>query len=545
MNLPLVDLSVIVAYLLSMAVMGLWFSRRNKDTEQYFVGGRSFAGWVVGLSLVGTSISSVTFLAFPADAFKTAWLRYLPSLGLPLAVMIAAIFVLPIYRNMRLTSAYEYLEYRFGPSVRVYGAAAFVISQLFRLSIILYLVSLLMHEMTGLNLTACIIACGVFVAFYTVIGGIDAVIWTDVIQTIVLALGGVLCIAVIIGKLPGGLGQIFDVARADHKLAIAELRSDGTMQPVGWSISLTGKTGTMLILYGVIGFLTEYLGSQNTVQRYAAAKSMKEARKAMTVCALASVPIWAFYMFLGTSLYVFFKQFPTTAAAEMLDGTRKAEQVLPYFIIHYLPTGVTGLVIAAAVAAAMSSLDSSINSISAVGVTDLYKRHIAEAKSDRHYLQVAWILATAAGIAMIGGALILAEVDAKTLQDVATVIASLLSAGLLGMYLLGFFTRRGDARAVWVGIACTVVFTAWTVVAAHQPDLLPDALAVPFDLYYTGIVGNAIMFIMGYLVGILLPGSSVSKDHLTVWGRGEVSLGLQPAHTANHENTTSIVEAAP
>lgn len=518
MPLTTLDIVVLVGYMLAMALMGVYFSRHNNDTEQYFVGGRSFSGWVIGLSLVGTSISSVTFLAYPADAFKTAWLRFLPALGLPVAVLIAAVFFLPIFRDRKMTSAYEYLEYRFGPSVRVYGALTFVVAQIFRLSTVLYLASLLVHEITDWDMTFCIVACGIFVAFYTIIGGIDAVIWTDVIQTIVLTLGGVICVAVIIYKLPGGFWQIIEVAMADNKLAIAEMQADGSMKPVGWGLSLTSKTGTMMLICGLVGYLTEYSASQNTVQRYAAAKSTKEARKAMFVCAVASVPIWAFYMFLGTSLYVFFQVFPTIEATEMLNGVRKAEQVLPYFIIHYLPSGVAGVVIAAAVAAAMSSLDSSINAISAVGVTDLYKRHIAKDKNDKHYLHVAWLLASLAGVAMIFGALVLTKTDAKTLQDVVTVITSLLISGLFGMYSLGFFTRRGDARAVWIGIICTAVFTFWTVVAAQRPELLPESLRVPFDLYYTGIIGNLVMFIVGFSVGSLLPSSNKrSLDRLTVW----------------------------
>lgn len=518
MELSGLDIVVLVSYMLAIACMGLYFSRRNTDTEQYFVGGRSFSGWVVGLSLVGTSISSITFLAYPADAFKTAWLRFLPALGLPVAVLLTSVYVLPIYRNLRMTSAYEYLEYRFGPSVRVYGALAFIFAQVVRLSIILYMVSLLVFEITGWNLTLCIVLCGVFVAFYTIVGGIDAVIWTDVIQTVVLVFGGILCLGVIVYQLPGGFGEIFSVAIADHKLAIAELQPDGSLQPVGWGLSLSGKTGTMMLLCGIFVYLTEYTSSQNAVQRYAAAKSTHEARKAMIVCVIASVPIWAFYMFLGTALYVFFKQYPVPEVTEMLTGERKAEQVLPFFILHYLPSGLTGLVIAAASAAAMSSLDSSINAISAVGVTDLYKRLFVKDRSDQHYLHVAWVLATIAGVLMILGAIFLASTEIRTLQDIATIVVSLMGAGLFGMYALGLFTRRGDARAVWIGIACTVLFTAWTVVAARNPELLPEMLNVPFDLYYTGLIGNLVMFVIGFLASTLLPScTDRSLDNLTVW----------------------------
>ena len=150
MELHWLDFTALAAYLGILVVMGLYFSRKNTNTEEYFVGGRSFSGWVIGLSMVGTSISSVTFLAFPADAFKTAWLRILPGFTLPLAILIAAYFFLPFYRRTKIISAYEYLENRFGSSVRTYGAITFMIGQLVRISIILYLLSLLMHEITGL-----------------------------------------------------------------------------------------------------------------------------------------------------------------------------------------------------------------------------------------------------------------------------------------------------------------------------------------------------------------------------------------------------------
>jgi SSS family solute:Na+ symporter len=236
----------------------------------------------------------------------------------------------------------------------------------------------------------------------------------------------------------------------------------------------------------------------------------------MFICAFASLPIWAFYMFLGTALFVFFQQFPTPQAAAMLAGESKAEQVFPFFIIHHLSPGLTGLVIAAALAAAMSSLDSSINAITTVTIVDIYRRHVAKERDDRHYLRVAWVLATATACFMILGAILLARADTKTLQDTGTILASLLGAGLLGMYLLGFLTTRGDARAVWSGIACTVAFTGWTLMPAKW---LPKGLHVPFDLYYASIIGNAIMFVVGYAAACWIFPSRRSLPDLTVWTR--------------------------
>ncbi len=514
MSLHWLDITALLIYLFGMLGMGFYFSRKNTSTEEYFVGGRSFAGWVIGLSLVGTSISSISFLAYPGDAFKTAWLRYLPNLMLPLAIVIAAYLFLPFFRRGKITSAYQYLEHRFGPSIRVYGAVAFITGQLVRISIILYLLSLLMQEMTGLDATTCIVISGLFVALYTIIGGIDAVIWTDVVQTVVLVFGGIFCLWVVVSELPGGFAQIFEVASREGKFAFAELK-EGTLQPVSWDISLLDKTGTMMLLLGLTVWLTEYCANQNTVQRYCAAKSTKEARKAMWVAVCSSLPIWAFFMFLGTSLFVFFQEFPTLEATEMLNGERKAEAILPYFITNYLPPGLVGLVIAAAGAAAMSSLDSSINAISTVTIVDIYRRHLNKGKEDKHYLKAAWVVATITAVFMISGAIYLAHAETKTLQDTATVLVSLLGGGLLGMYLLGFFTRKGDARSVWVGIIFTMVFTAWTILAKN--GLVPESLSVPFDLYYTGIIGNLLMFVMGYGVATFLPRKEKDLKQLTVW----------------------------
>lgn len=499
MNLSTWDTLALAVYLGGMALMGFYFSRKNTNTEEYFVGGRAFSGWIIGLSLVGTSISSITFLAYPGDAFKTAWLRYLPNLMLPIAVLIAAYGFLPFFRRNKATTAYEFLEERFGPSIRIYAALAFIVAQLVRVSIILYLLSLMIHEISGLSPIACILIGGIFVALYTILGGIDAVIWTDVIQTIVLALGGILCLWIIVDAIPGGMSQIIDIANEHNKLSFSDW-SSGEAKPVDWGFSLQHKTGLMMLLIGLTAWLTEYSSNQNTVQRFAASRTTEEARKGMFICALFSLPIWAFYMFLGTALFAFFQVFPAGEATAMLNGEQKAEQILPFFMINHLPPGLLGLVIAAALAAAMSSLDSSINAISTVSIVDLYKRHLKPEQDDKHYLKAAWVIATAASVFMIGGAIILQEAETKTLQDTATILASLMSGGLLGLYLMGFFTKKlgtpGEVKGVWVGILCTLAFTAWTILS--KKGLLPEALQFPFDLYYTGLFGNIIMFVIGY-----------------------------------------------
>ena len=500
--MSLADGLVLGGYLLGILLLGVYFSRRTHSTDDYFVGGRNYRGWVIGLSLVGTSISSVTFLAYPADAYKTAWLRYLPNLMLPVAIFFAAKYFLPVFRRGNTVTAYEFLESRFGPSVRVYGAATFVVAQLVRVSTILYLISLLLFEISGLDPVWCIVLAGIFVAVYTVAGGIEAVIWTDVVQTLVLLFGGLACLWVIVDLLPGGLGQVFTTAAEHGKLGFSEWRN-GELEPVSWDISLLSKTGTMMLVLGLVNWLTEYSSNQNTVQRYCAAKSEQEARRGMWVCALSSLPIWAFYMFLGTALFVFYQQFPATEAAEMLDGARKAEQILPFFILNELPPGLVGLVLAAALAAAMSSLDSSINAISAVSVVDIYRRHLNGEASDRHYLNVARGVAVAVSGVMILGAIAFYFADTKTLQDALTILVALLGGGLLSLYLFGFFSRRGGAQHAWLGIGVTMLFTGWVILAKN--GWFFSAEHMPFDLYYTAIIGNLLMFLVLWLASRRAP----------------------------------------
>jgi solute:Na+ symporter, SSS family len=516
MNLHWIDITTIVVYMLCLVTMGIYFSRRNTSTEEYFVGGRSYSGLVIGLSMIGTSISSVTFLAYPADSFKTSWLRFLPSTMLPFAVLIAAFLFLPFFRRTKIISAYEYLEDRFSPSIRLYGAITFIIGQLLRLAVILFLVSLLMHEITGLNLLISVLLAGILVSIYTIVGGIDAVIWTDVLQTILLVFGGVVVLAIIVTALPGGFRQIIEIAYADNKFAIAEL-TNGHLNPVTWGFSLSDKTGLMMLFFGLTAWLQEYGTNQNVVQRYAAAKSMKEARKSLWTIGLLNVPIWAFYMFLGTALYAFFIINPAPEATAMLNGVKKAEQIMPFFIMNYMPPGVAGIVIAAALAAAMSSLDSSINAISVVTVNDIYRRHYVKDREDKHYLHVAWIVAAIASIFMVMGAIILIYTDTKTIQDAAATLSSLVMGGVFGMYMLGFVTTRVNSKSVWIGIGMSFIFSIWTVLA--KQGVLPDSLSFPFELYYTGLLGHIILFATAFVAAALIFKKKDKKDltNLSIW----------------------------
>ncbi len=512
------DYVVLVVYFGAMAALGPLFASKSRTTEGYFLGDRSFPGWLVGFSMFATSISSMTFMAYPGDAFKTAWYRMTPNYALPVAVLIATFFFLPFFRRAGTVSAYEYLEERFGRWTRLYAACAFIIGQAIRVSLILFLVSILLNQMTGINVYVCILLGGVITSFYTVLGGIRAVLWTDFLQACVLWVGGMISLVVIIHAMPGGLAEIFSMASEAGKLGMADLNAEGVLEPIKFSPDFTEKTVSLFLLVGLGNWMAEYSSNQNVIQRYAASKSAKQARIAMWTCCIFSVPTWALFMFLGTALWAFFQVNPTPEAQAILtgDGGAAAEDILPYFVINFLPRGISGLVIAGVLAAAMSSLSSSINSVSAVSLVDVYKRHIAPGKTDRHYVIVAKGVGLGLAVFMIVGASLLRLLQSTTLQDSATILAALTAGGLLGLYLLGFFTKVGDDTSILAGIICTLSFTLWMTLS--NMGWLPEAWQSPIHSYYAGLLGHIIMFAVGFVFGVALK-SRQTRDltNLTVW----------------------------
>lgn len=522
------DIVVVIVYFGGVTAAGIWFARRNKSTEDYFLGGRNFPGWAIGLSMVGTSISSLTFMAYPGDAYRTTWFRLLPTFTMPLAIFIASIWFLPFFRRGNMTSAYEYLEGRFGPGTRVYASCIAIFGLVFRVGSILFLLSLLVHELTGLDVRICIVIGGLFVSFYTIAGGIEAVVWTDVVQTVILIIGGLACLLYIVRDLPGGLGQILATALEDGKFLFtdANINPDGTLELLDthWGLSLMRRSGGMLLFLGLTGWLSEYSCNQNVIQRYCASKSPREARKAMWMCCCFSVPIWTYFMFLGTAMYVFFKVHPDPRAFAILTGAdgAAAEQILPYFVLQYLPAGLAGLVVAAVLAAAMSSLDSSINAIATLSVVDIYRRHLVKERSDGHYLRVARYIAAVASVFMIVVALWYNSIEIKTFQDMGFILAALMGGGIFGLFMLGFLTTWGDGRAVGIGIVATTLYTLWMV--AKRFELLPPGTFPDTDEYYTGFIANIVMFLVGYFVGGLWGGRKRDLTNLTVWTQDNTPL---------------------
>jgi SSS family solute:Na+ symporter len=483
-----------------MAVMGLWFAKRNRSTEAYFLGNRNFPGWAIGLSMVGTSISSMTFLAFPAAAFALDWRQVVPNLMLPLVAVLAILVFIPLFRRGQATSAFEYLEERFGPLMRLYGALSFVLLQLIRLGTVLYLVAIPVSVLLGVPIVWVIVLGGLFIMVYTVAGGIEAVIWTDVVQTLVLLGGGVLCVMFIALDLPGGLGRVMADGWDAGKFGVGEMTWD-----------LGERTFYTMILLGIFMWLSEYSSNQNVVQRYLSARSLREARKATGLCAVLSVPTWSLFFFVGTALFVYYQAMPDEVVAGL-----HPDEVFPHFIVTQLPVGVAGLILAAVLAAAMSSLDSSINAVATVSVVDLLKRRFAPGRDDGFYLRWARLISVAAGLMMIAGAIVFDRLPKESMVDLTLIISAVFGGCLCGMFLLGFFTTRVDGLAV--GVALIVAVIANVYFALNTIGWLPEALAVDLHAYWVGIVVNIIFAVIAYSVALARrPGPQRHLAGLTVW----------------------------
>ncbi|MGE4490522.1 MAG: sodium:solute symporter, partial [Kiritimatiellales bacterium] len=301
---------------------------------------------------------------------------------------------------------------------------------------------------------------------------------------------------------PGGLGEIIRTGLADHKLTYAEMLTDGSIAPLNWNLIFSEKTASVLLLMALLNGIVYMCSDQNLVQRYCAAKSEKEAKKALWITCWTSLPIWAYFCFLGTAMYVFFKYFPTEKAMAILHGTNgaKAEEILPYFVTNYLPVGMAGLVVASCLAAAMSSLDSSINSVSTVFVNDLYRRYLKPNRSDRHYLKIAHLSAVFASLFMVGGAALLVIVPTKTLQDTMLQMMAFLNNGITIIFILGLFTKIGSIRTLIPGIITVYLFKAWII--GGTSGLIPETLRIPIDNYYVGIAAET----LGMIIVLILSG---------------------------------------
>lgn len=498
------DLAAIVINLSLMIAIGVYSARRTNSADAYFLANRSMPGWIVGFSLMATIISSMTFLAIPGFTFEKDW-RYMPAHFFYFIPAIVAYFLfMPYFRRGHVRSAYEYLEKRFGTWARLYAAAGFLVFQMFRTGVILYAVCLPFGPMTGVPLHWVIIVLGVLVASYTILGGLEAVIYTDLLQGIALILGGLICAPLAIRLVPGGLSQILSEALADGKFALG-------------STALVWNEQTVWVLILVYQFIFFQLlcTDQNAVQRYISMRTNREANHGLILSTVMTIPVWFYFAFIGTVLYVFYKHFP----APELD-TLIAEQAFPFFVLTQIPAGAAGFVLSGLLAAAMSTLDSGINASAATVTNDFYRRFNSSAHDEMHYLKFGRWVSVGFGFIMVLVALVIHFTKTETLMDLQTLIFSILSGGLLSIFLLGFLTVRVGSRPALIATIVTVSGVCLWLFADSPAgaNLLPRLNQILPNKFWIIVLSNLFLFSLGYSLSFLLPGQSKNRlQNLTIW----------------------------
>lgn len=473
-GLGTVNILVIIGYFAVLAGIGIYFSRRQKSTNDYFKGGGRIPWWAAGLSLFGTALSAITFMAIPSKAYATNWSYVLFNIGILFVAPIIVFVFIPFFRKLNITTAYEYLEIRFNAFIRVICSMAFIIFQVGRMGVVLFLPSIALNVVTGLDIFLCISIMGVCSILYTMIGGIEAVVWTDAIQVIILLGGAIFAVIYISCSLPGGLGETIDIAVANGKFDMGATNLD-----------LKDATMWTVVIAACFTHLTTYGTDQSMVQRYLTTSSMKEAQKSVWTNAILTIPATLIFFFIGTALYAYYKVYPENLSISIPNG----DAIFPWYIFTQLPTGVVGLLISGIFAAAMSTLSGSMNSAATAYIVDIYSRFLHKGESGNE-LRAARMATCVIGIISLSFAFLMATWNIASLWDEFNKILGLILGSMGGLFMLGMLTKRANSKGAIIGIVASIIVQLF--VARFQTFHL---------LLYTAS-GFISCFVIGYLASL-------------------------------------------
>jgi len=507
-NLPIIDLIIIVIYLLGMLLVGVYFSRKNKSADEFTKAAGRIPGWAIGISIYATFLSSNTFLGVPGKAYGGNWNAFVFSLSMPIAAWLATKYFVPFYRSTGEVSAYTNLEKRFGIWARTYAVICFLLTQLARIGSIFFGISLTLQALTGYDMIVIMLITGICIVIYTVLGGIEAVIWTEVVQGVLKTLGALIIIYLIVIKVPGGLKEIIDVGTKENKFNLGTFHLD-----------FVNSSFWVVLLYGFFINLNNFGMDQNYVQRYHTAVSEKEANKSVWLCVWIYLPVSLLFFFIGTCLYVYYQSNPELlnsiklqAASEQLGlsldnpkvvnlaNTLKSsdygDKIMPHFMVTMIPTGILGLIVSAILSAAMSTISSGMNASATVFTEDIYKRYFNPQAADKTNLRVLYLATVMVGL--IGMCCGIAMIGVKSLLDIWWTLSGIFAGGMLGLFLLGLISKKvvnNDAIIATIVGICVILWMTFSY-------LLPDNLAFlrnPLHANMIIVIGTLTIFLVGNL----------------------------------------------
>lgn len=507
-----IDLVVIVFYVLGCALLGAWFGRRTTNLEGYFLGDRGMPAWAVMLSIVATETSTATFLSVPGVAFAGDFTYLQLAFGYILGRIVVATLLLPQYFRHEIFTAYQVLNVRFGGATRMTASIMFLITRTLgdglRLFLAAKVLQLLYISAVGATdgddvtwvLPAAIIGVGVATIVYTVLGGMKAVIWTDVIQFVVYMLGAGCALAILLGKLPGGLTEVLNRGAAAGKFHLLDFDFDLTKTYTFWAA----------ILGGMVVNTATHGADQMMVQRYLSARSQRQAAGALVASGFVVLAQFAFFLLIGVSLWAYYAEFPA-----ILPGGRglNRDEEFPYFIVHNLPVGVLGLVIAAIFSAAMSTLSSSLNASASSTVNDLL-RPVLRSTDEPQLLRLSKVLTVVWGVAQMAVAFFAIRLTDNVVNN-ALAIASFVTGILLGVFLLGILTSRVGQPGALCGLIVGLVVVSYVALAPKLPEpyrgtIYPFDGAVAWPWY--ALIGSSTVFAVGWLSGLAAAGPTKPRS---------------------------------
>jgi sodium-coupled monocarboxylate transporter 8/12 len=492
------DYSVFVAYLLATVAIGTLFFKGQRDLNEYLLAGRGMGSVVVAMTVLAALFSGISFLAAPSEGYANGPVFYLVNLGFFIATPLTTLVVLPFYYNSKFFTAYQYLEERFSVQVRTVSSASFIARVLLWLGAATYAPALALEQATGMPLWVTILVTGALTTFYTTLGGMRAVIWTDVMQLIVLV-GGQLTIALVaISRVPGGISKVIELGHAGGRLDLS-LSLDPTVRVTLWG----------LLIGAAFMSLVQMATDQVSVQRYLTAKNLKTAQRGLWLKLAMTLPVTFVFYGTGLVLYAFYHVHGDPLEAGKIT---KADQILPYFVVTELPRGFPGVFIAAIYAASMSTISAGINSLTSASLVDFYQRLWKRPDlSEHNQLKIARWLTFAYGAVVIVLAFLVQHLG--TLLEATNKVISLVGGPLIGLFFLGILVRRATARGALIG---------WL---AGLGVLLPVCFATKVSFLWYAMIGCFTTITVGCVVSLLEPAPDPKQLKGLVWegaGAGKV-----------------------
>jgi len=449
-NLGGVDIGILVLYGCVLIWMGVHYSRKSRTAEQFMVAGRSIPAWAAGLAVMSAYTSSISYIATPGMAFESNWHPFIFSLCiLPVAWLVCR-YAVPYYRKTRLISVYSFLEDRLGSWGRIYAALSFLLYMIGRVAVILYLVSLLLGTFVSWDITVLIVAIGVVTIVYTLLGGMEAVIWTDVMQSAIMIVGILFCAIALSREVLVGQEPLIAAAVEGGKFGFGS-----TKLSLGTQELLSNRTIWVMIIFGITENLRNLLADQNYVQKYCSVPTEREAKRSIWIAMLIYIPLTAVFLYIGTALHAFYSQSDELVRA----GVTKGDQVFPYFIATQVPMVLKGLIIAAIVAAAMSTVDSALNCSATVLLLDFCKRYFYPGISERGALTFLRVATVVWGV--VGTAFAILMIRAKSALDIWWQISGIFGGGMLGLFILSLLKIRLRLWQGLVSIGASIAVISW------------------------------------------------------------------------------------